>query len=233
MERIRITAYHPASSGLVERFHCQLKSALRAHENNNWYEILPLVLLDIRMNFEAGIQCSAAELVYGTTLRLPGKFSTPRSSNDAGKLDHIYRLSEFMRTLFPVSSGIQHRQVAPPRELSTCPHVFIRVNLVRKPLQQPYEGPFHVIARHEKTFKTEHVDDSVLLDNLRPNFRPTKLGSGITTPTSDPTLDTSETSFSRHGQQHVSSAPCTDEASVSRLDQQNTPPLTSDEIAGS
>ncbi|VDO81856.1 unnamed protein product [Schistosoma curassoni] len=138
-----------------------------------------------------------------------------------------------MQTLPPASTGIQHRQVAPPRELSTCSHIFIRVDLVRKPLQQPYEGPFHVIARHEKTFKTEHVDDSALLDNLRPNFRPIKPDSGISTPTSDPTLDTSETSFSRPGQQHVSSAPCTDEASVSRLDQQNTPPLTSDDIAGS
>ncbi|VDP48840.1 unnamed protein product [Schistosoma mattheei] len=49
----------------------------------------------------------------------------------------------------------------------------------------------------------------------------------------DPTLDTSETLFSRPGQQRVSSAPSTGETSVSRADKQTTPPLTSEEIAGS
>ncbi|CAH8605254.1 unnamed protein product [Schistosoma haematobium] len=153
-----------------------------------------------------------------------------------------------MRTLSPVSTRIQHRQVALERELSTCSHVFVRVDSVRKPWQQPYEGPFHVIARHEKTFKVDrygrveivsvdrlkpaHVDDSALSGNLRFNARPIK-PSGILKSSSGPTLDTSETSFSRPGQQHASSAPSTDETIVSRPDQQTTPPLTSDEIAGS
>ncbi|CAH8618677.1 unnamed protein product [Schistosoma mattheei] len=248
-ERIRTTAYHPASNGLVERFHRQLKSALRAHENDDWYETLPLVLLGIRTSLKADIQCSAAELVYGTTLRLPGEFFTPRSRPNFAKSDYVQRLSAFMRTLSPVSTRIQHRQVALPRELSTCSHVFIRVDSVRKPLQQPYEGPFRVIARHEKTFKVDrhgrveivsidrlkpaHVDDSALSDNLRFNARPNKPTSGILKPSSGPTLDTSETSFSRPSQQHASSAPSTDETTVSRPDQQTTPPLTSDEIAGS
>ncbi|CAH8648714.1 unnamed protein product [Schistosoma haematobium] len=246
-ERIRTTAYHPASNGLVERFHRQLKSALRAHENDDWHETLPLVLLGIQTSLKADIQCSAAELVYGTTLRLPGEFFTSRSRPDFGKSDYVHRLSAFMRTLSPVSTRIQHRQVALPRGLSTCSHVFIRVDSVRKPWQQPYEGPFHVIARHEKTFKVDrhgrveivsidrlkpaHVDDSALSDNLRFNARLIK-PSGILK-SSDPTLDISGTSFSRPGQQHASSAPSTDETIVSRPDQQTTPPLTSDEIAGS
>ncbi|VDP28561.1 unnamed protein product [Schistosoma margrebowiei] len=50
---------------------------------------------------------------------------------------------------------------------------------------------------------------------------------------SNPTLDISETSFSRPGQQHASSALSTDETTVSRPDQQSMPPLTSDEIVGS
>ncbi|VDP53119.1 unnamed protein product [Schistosoma mattheei] len=117
-----------------------------------------------------------------------------------------------MRTLSPVSTRIQHRQVALPQELSTCTHVFIRVDSVRKPLQQPHEGPFHVISRHEKTFKVDrhglvkvvsidrlkpaHVDDSALSDKLRLNARPIRPASKTPTSTSDPTLDTSETSFS-------------------------------------
>ncbi|KAH9588117.1 hypothetical protein MS3_00005605 [Schistosoma haematobium] len=196
----------------------------------------------------ADMQCSAAELVNGTTLRLPGEFFTPRSRPNFAKSDYVQRLSALMRTLPPVSTRIQHRQVALPRELSTCSHVFVRVDSVRKPLQQPYEGPFRVIARREKTFKVDrhgrveivsidrlkpaHVDDSALSDNLRFNARPSK-PSGILKSPSGPTLDASETSFSRPGQQHASSAPSTDETTVSRPDQQTTPPLTSDEIAGS
>ncbi|VDP61643.1 unnamed protein product, partial [Schistosoma mattheei] len=154
---------------------------------------------------ERRYKCSAAELVYGTTLRLPGEFFTPRSRPD--------------------------------------------FDSVRKPLQQSYEGAFYVTARHEKTFKVDrhgrveivgidrlkpaHVDDSALSDNLRFNARPIKPTSGILKSSSDPTLDTPETSFSRPGQQYASSAPSTDETTVSRPDQQTTPHLTSDEIAGS
>ncbi|VDP46563.1 unnamed protein product [Schistosoma curassoni] len=203
----------------------------------------------IRTSLKADIQCSAAELVYGTTLRLPGKFFTPWSRPNFGKSGYVQRPSAFMRTLSPVSTRIQHRQVALPRELSTCSHVSIRVDSVRKPLQQPYEGPFHVIARHEKTFKVDrhgrvelvsidrlkpaHVDDSALSDNLRFDARPIKPTSGTLKPSSGPTLDTSETSFSRPGQQHASSASSTDETTVSRPDQQTTSPLTLGEIAGS
>ncbi|VDP39781.1 unnamed protein product [Schistosoma curassoni] len=242
MECIRTTVYQPASNGLVERFHCQHKSALRAHENGNWHETLPLVLLSIRTSLKSGIQCSAAELIYGTTLRLPGEFFTPRSGNDFNKSDYVHRLSEFMRTLPPVSTRIKHRQV-------TCSRVFKRADSVRKPLQQPNKEPFHVISRHEKTFKVyrhgrveivsidrlkpAHVDDSALPDKLRLNARPIKPASAIPTSTPDPTLDTSETSFSHPSQQRVPSAPSRDETSVSRPDQQTTPPLTSDEIAGS
>ena len=49
-----------------------LKSALRAMLNqSNWLENLPLVLCSA---IKEGIQCSSAEVIYGTTLRLPGQF---------------------------------------------------------------------------------------------------------------------------------------------------------------
>ncbi|VDP56556.1 unnamed protein product [Schistosoma mattheei] len=108
-----------------------------------------------------------------------------------------------MRLLPPVSTRIQHRQVALPRELSTCSHVFVRVDFVHKPLQQPYEGPFHVISRHERTLKVgrhgrveivgidrlkpAHDDDSALPDKLRRNAGPIKPARGIPTCSSDPT----------------------------------------------
>ncbi|VDP26986.1 unnamed protein product [Schistosoma curassoni] len=74
---------------------------------------------------------------------------------------------------------------------------------------------------------------SALPDKLRPNARPIKPTSDISTSTADHTLDTSETSFSRPSLQGVSSAPSSEETSVSHPYQQITPPLTPDEIAGS
>ena len=53
---IRTTAYHPCANGLVERFHRQLKVALKAMQDlNHWVKSLPLVLLGIRTNIKQDI----------------------------------------------------------------------------------------------------------------------------------------------------------------------------------
>ncbi|BHF83024.1 hypothetical protein SprV_0802616500 [Sparganum proliferum] len=78
--RIRTTAYHPAANGMVERLHRQLKTALRAAEDpENWSGNVPVALLGIRAALKSDLDCSAAELVFGTTLRLPGEMVTPTS----------------------------------------------------------------------------------------------------------------------------------------------------------
>ena len=45
--RCRTTSYHPQANGLVERFHRQLKAAIKTHATAPWTESLPLVLLGI------------------------------------------------------------------------------------------------------------------------------------------------------------------------------------------
>ncbi len=71
----RTTAYHPCANGLVERLHRQLKAALMAHSpQSQWIEALPLVLLETRSALKEDIACTSTQLVYGTTLRLPGDF---------------------------------------------------------------------------------------------------------------------------------------------------------------
>ena len=69
-------SYHPQSNGMVERFHRQPQAAIMAHESPNpWTIALPAVLLGARCAVKELLGRSAAEIVYGTTLRLPGKFS--------------------------------------------------------------------------------------------------------------------------------------------------------------
>nr|VZI15682.1 unnamed protein product [Spirometra erinaceieuropaei] len=77
---IRTTAYHPAANGMVEPFHRQIKAALRASEDRkNWSNNLPLALLVIRASLMSDLDCGAAELIFGTILRLPGEMVIPTS----------------------------------------------------------------------------------------------------------------------------------------------------------
>nr|VZI23857.1 unnamed protein product [Spirometra erinaceieuropaei] len=112
---IRTTAYHPAANGIVERFHRQLKTALRAAEDpENWSDNVPVALLGIRAALKSDLDCSAAELVFGTTLRLPGEMATPTSRGaEETPENFVRRLRQFMRSLSPV----------PPRAPSTEPYV--------------------------------------------------------------------------------------------------------------
>ena len=72
---LRTTAYHPIANGIIERFHRQLKVALKAYPNpTHWVDSLPMVLLCIRTALKTDLRCSVAELVYGTTLRIPSEF---------------------------------------------------------------------------------------------------------------------------------------------------------------
>ena len=69
------TAYHPQANSMVERFHRQLKAALKTlPDPSSWFEYLPLILLGIHTSIKEDLQASAAEMVYGTTLWLPGEF---------------------------------------------------------------------------------------------------------------------------------------------------------------
>ena len=99
IHRTRTTAYHPCANGLVERFHRQLKAALMVRSSNTWLLDLPLVLLGIRSSLKVDLKCSTAELVYGTTLRLPGDFfpSSPAVATTVpNPLSYVERLRSTM-----------------------------------------------------------------------------------------------------------------------------------------
>ena len=81
IHHIRTTPYHPAANGLVERLHRTLKTAIMSHECTSWTEALPIVLLGIRTVYKEDLQSSAAELVYGEPLRIPGELLVPTAPN--------------------------------------------------------------------------------------------------------------------------------------------------------
>ncbi|XP_051166838.1 uncharacterized protein K02A2.6-like [Leptopilina boulardi] len=125
-KKIRTTAYHPASNGMIERWHWSVKAAIMCHANPTWTRSLSTVLLGLRTNL---MKCgsSPAEYVDGTTLQIPGEFVLPTDEI----VDQNAFLTEFkkhMNSLKPVP--VQHndnRKVFVHKDLSTCTHVFLRV----------------------------------------------------------------------------------------------------------
>lgn len=171
---ISTTSYHPSANGLVERFHRQLKTAITATTPSTWSEYLPLAMLGIRAALKIDLGCSAAELVYGTPLRLPSDFfCAPPSSSLPDPLDYVERLRSHMATLRPSPTRRTRQQklfVSP--DLLTATHVFVRHDAVRRSLQPAYDGPYKVLGRAEKHFTLAYPnrEDHVSIDRLKPAY---------------------------------------------------------------
>ena len=57
-KRVRTAAYDPIANGLVERFHRQLKTALKAQPNaDNLVQHLPMVLLGVQTALKEDFNC--------------------------------------------------------------------------------------------------------------------------------------------------------------------------------
>ncbi|GBL94110.1 hypothetical protein AVEN_162633-1, partial [Araneus ventricosus] len=120
-QRNRTTSYHPASNGMVERFHRQLKDAVKCHclSTLRWTSVLPSVLL--------GIHASLKE--------------------DLG--------------FFPLLNYCTG---------SLC--VFLEINNVHRPLEQPYDGSYRVLCRTDKVFILDARGQkrTVSVDRLKPAY---------------------------------------------------------------
>ena len=171
---IRTTAYHPQANGMVERFHRTLKASLKAQpQREHWSEVLPIVLLGIRATIKVDLGCTPAELVYGTTLRLPGQLVTPQLDNS--QLDpsvYVDRLRRHMTDISPANPRKQRHVNRIPKDLDNCTHVFVRVDAVKKPLQPPYSGPYKVVRRTHKYFVVlkNNKRETISIDRLKVAF---------------------------------------------------------------
>ena len=168
----RTTAYHPQANGMVERFHRQLKASLKARmTDTNWYDTLPIVLLGIRSSWRVDPDCSPAELVYGTTLRLPGEFFQHEHFHTSAPDSHFLRhLKEVMHQLKPTMSDYHSSKTYyVPSDLSATGYVYVRHDATRKPLQRPYDGPYRIIKAHNKHYELDIAGKSVTvsIDRLK------------------------------------------------------------------
>lgn len=168
----RTTPYHPASNGMIERFHRTLKAALMCTPSTPWTQLLPSVLLGLRTSLKEDIGCSPAELLYGTNLQIPGEFFV-HSDVTANQHEFVNKHRQRMRLLRPTPSS-QHIRPRPFRQkgIDTCTHVFIRSDHVKAPLEPPYQGPYRIVERISDIVYKVQINDSttknISVERLKP-----------------------------------------------------------------
>ncbi len=117
------TSYHPQSNGMIERSHRQIKDSLRSRvAGQEWQQHLPWVLLGLRVAPKEDSGLSSAELVYGSTLTLPGDFLANPESPTSEFLQRVQQLQ-------PPRTRLQDRPPQPAKlkgSLAEASHVYVR-----------------------------------------------------------------------------------------------------------
>ncbi|GFW99860.1 integrase catalytic domain-containing protein [Trichonephila clavipes] len=132
--------------------------------NERWTEVLPIILLGLQLgaSLKEDILCAPAELVFGTTIRLPGEMFDS-SKPDDNVVNFVSKLKSHMQSLHPKPPKHHCKRpvfIHPGRAVegiiekkNTCFSCSRHVKYVLKnrtePLQQPYDGPFKVLQRKD------------------------------------------------------------------------------------
>ena len=144
-----------------------------SHESPNpWTITLPAVLLGVRSAVKERLGRSAAEMIYGTTVRLPGEFTkqyTVDANTDLGNYSDKLRVAMSRLRLCP-PRDTQQTNIFQYKEIATCTHVFLRRIAIAPPLTAPYDGPYKVVARSGRVMKIlmKGKVETVSLDRVKP-----------------------------------------------------------------
>jgi hypothetical protein len=163
------TAYHPQANGMVERFHRQLKEALRSRAAAaDWEQHLPWVLLGLRAAPKDDSGVSAAELTFGCQLTLPGELiGAPPAATE--KL--VEELQSDCRNFVPLPLPLRQRSYAEaaaevPAALKNAQYMYVRRGGVQAALAAKYDGPYRVVSQGPKFFVVQigEKTDSVTVE---------------------------------------------------------------------
>jgi cleavage and polyadenylation specificity factor subunit 1 len=176
------TAYHPQANGMVERFHRQLKDALRARlVNQDWLSQLPWVLLGLRAAPKEDCGLSSAEMVFGEPRVLPGQFLSS-SPPAPGFLEQLRQSMERFSppAVRPVPAAEPSKMES---DLQQASFVYVRRGAPPAGLSPLYQGPYKVLLRGAKVFQLDigGRTEVISVDRLKPH-----LGSSPVQPAEPP-----------------------------------------------
>uniref|UniRef100_A0ABD2VSY0 Integrase catalytic domain-containing protein n=1 Tax=Trichogramma kaykai TaxID=54128 RepID=A0ABD2VSY0_9HYME len=231
IKRIRTTAYHPASNGMVERWHRDLKAALmcRTH-TQDWVTSLSTVLLGLRTRIILPEDISPAEMLYGIALCIPGDFIGEINRDDNELNTFKTTFVQHMQNLKPIEATAKSK-IKPFyfKDLESCTHVFKAIKAVKPPLTRPFTGPHKVHHKHESR---RHFDiiigNKVRTDSIE-HLKPAHLAFGAdeTHPTPPPEPKVDKTVSNELNQANDQKSVISESLSVEQP--VLTPPLTTDQ----
>lgn len=169
ISHITTTAYHPQSNGMVERWHRQMKDALRARlAGSAWPEHLPWVLLGLRAAPKEDTGISSAELVYGSPLTLPGEFLDNGDEPASFFVEKLRTEQNSLPTRPLAKPGVE---TGPPKGLLQADFVYVKRGSVAPPLTPLYQGPYLVTKKGPKFFQVEigGRSETITVDRLKPH----------------------------------------------------------------
>ena len=171
-----ITPYHCQSNGLVERFNRYLRTVLRCHDNNgDWFDYLRLCLLEIQASYYSTLNMSRAERLFVKKIQLPSSFfdkTTPKPRFDDPALTKSLMNFFSNRNPVPINTEKRYTNFHLDKQLLTCPAVYLRVDRVKKGLENFFTGLFKVLERFDKYFIIETFKGSskISIDCLKPAY---------------------------------------------------------------
>ena len=144
--------YHSQSLGSVERQHKDLKVGLRARimeAGGGWYKHLPHVLLGRATAYQSRFDTSAAVMVYGTHLQVPGDLLAPSAEGTSVDAKAMVARMQMEAARPPKPTTPFHYKDHFPESAAKASHVYVKK--VKTPLGPLKAGPFPIIRREGKS----------------------------------------------------------------------------------
>ena len=132
----------------------------------------------MRAAFKPDLGTSAAQLVFGEALRLPGEFfRNPEAARKQSASELTRTIRQLVSDITPTPTA-WHRRPDDNRPfvsaaLASAAQVFVRIDGYKAPLQAPYKGPYPVLERGPKAYivDLDGKTESVAVDRLKPAYR--------------------------------------------------------------